>query len=166
MSIYSEFFLNSKQNIVQLELLQISHPNFTKTYNIVRNHVKGVTVTLETAAQATFDYYPVSIEAGGDLDDLDHSLNITFGDLGEILPAELDAVSTAGGMETKPTITYRTYRSDQLTSPLFGPVVLEAESFSFKREGCTFVAKVPQLNLNGTGEIYSLERFPALRNVL
>lgn len=163
---YAEFFLNSKSSIVQLELMEISHPNFTKVYRIVRNAVKGITVTLETGASASFDYYPMRIENNGSKDDLDQSFTITLGDLGEVLPKELDSVASAQGFDVKPVVTYRTYRSDDLTSPLFGPVLLEVESFAFNREGSTFTAKAPSLNVNKTGELYKLERFPMLRGFL
>lgn len=163
---YAEFFLNSKSSVVQLELLEISHPNFTKVYRIVRNAVKGITVKLETGDTASFDYYPMRIENNGTKDDLDQSFTITLGDLGEVLPKELDSVASAQGYNVKPVVTYRTYRSDDLTRPLFGPVLLEVESFAFNREGSTFTAKAPSLNVNKTGELYTLERFPMLRGFL
>lgn len=163
---YAEFFLNSKSSVVQLELMEIFHPNFTKVYRVVRNAVKGVSVTLETGAVVAFDYYPMRIENNGSKDDLDQSFTVTLGDLGEVLPKELDSVASAGGYGVKPVVTYRTYRSDDLTKPLFGPVVLEVESFAFNREGSTFTAKAPSLNINKTGELYKLERFPMLRGFL
>lgn len=166
MTTYSEFFLNSKSSVVQLELLEISHPNFTKTYRIVRNAVEGVTVTLEDASIQTFDYYPLRITGTETRENLDFSLQIDLGDLGEVLPPELDAVSSASGFETKPIVKYRTYRSDDLTAPLFGPLVLEVKSFSFNREGSTFEAKAPSLNVNKTGELYKIDRFPMLRGFL
>ncbi|MBN46212.1 MAG: hypothetical protein CMH23_07030 [Methylophaga sp.] len=166
MSEYSEFFLNSSSSVVQLELLEISHPNFTKTYRIVRNAVNGVTVTLEDASVETFDYYPLRITGTETRENLDFSLRIDLGDLGEVLPPELDAVSSAGGFETKPIVKYRTYRSDDLNAPLFGPLVLEVKSFSFNREGSTFEAKAPSLNVNKTGELYKIDRFPMLRGFL
>lgn len=166
MTTYSEFFLNSKSSVVQLELLEISHPNFTKTYRIVRNAVNGVTVTLEDTSIETFDYYPLRISGTETRENLDFSLKIDLGDLGEVLPPELDSVSSAGGYATKPIVKYRTYRSDDLTAPLFGPLVLEVKSFSFNREGSTFEAKAPSLNVNKTGELYKIDRFPMLRGFL
>lgn len=166
MTTYAEFFLKSKSSVVQLETLEISHPNFTKVYRIVRNAVQGVTVTLENASSATFDYYPLAIENAGVRDDLDQAITINLGDLGEVLPKELDEISSNNGFGTKPTVVYRTYRSDDLTRPLFGPVLLEVTSFAFNREGSTFEAKAPSLNVNKTGERYKLDRFPMLRGFL
>lgn len=166
MTNYTEFFLKSKSSVVQLETLEISHPNFTKTYRIVRNAVEGVTVALENGISAKFDYYPLQIENAGVRDDLDQSIKINLGDLGEVLPKELDEVSSKNGFGTKPIVIYRTYRSDDLSRPLFGPVTLEVSTFAFNREGSTFEAKAPSLNINKTGEVYSLNRFPMLRGFL
>lgn len=166
MSKYAEFFLNSKSSVVQLETLEISHPNFTKIYRIVRNAVEGVGVYLENGQFTTFDYYPLQIENAGVRDDLDQAIKINLGDLGEVLPKELDEVSSNDGFSTKPIVVYRTYRSDDLTRPLFGPVTLEVSSFAFNREGSTFEAKAPSLNVNKTGELYKFDRFPMLRGFL
>lgn len=166
MSVYSEFFLNSDSNVVQLELIEINHSKFTQTYRIVRNACQGVTVTLETAVQAHFDYYPLKIEISANKDDLDQAFTITLGDLGQVLPTELDRVASMSGFSEKPVLLYRTYRSDDLTTPLVGPITLQIESFAFNREGVTFIAKAPSLNINKTGETYSLERFPMLRGFL
>ena len=166
MSNYAEFFLKSKSSVVQLETLEISHPNFTKIYRVVRNAVEGVTVKLENGTNAVFTYYPLQIENAGVRDDLDQSIKINLGDLGEVLPKELDEVSSKGGFGIKPIVVYRTYRSDDLSRPLFGPVTLEVSTFAFNREGSTFEAKAPSLNINKTGEIYSLDRFPMLRGFL
>lgn len=166
MTDFAEFFLKSKSSVVQLETLEISHPDFTKVYRIVRNAVQGVTVTLENNSSATFDYYPLAIENAGVRDDLDQAITINLGDLGEVLPKELDEISSNDGFGTKPTVVYRTYRSDDLTRPLFGPVLLEVTSFAFNREGSTFEAKAPSLNVNKTGERYKLDRFPMLRGFL
>ena len=96
---------------------------------------------------------------------LDQSFTISLGDLGEILPAELDAVATADGFDEKPVLIYRTYRSDVLTAPLF-VITLEVESFTFNEQGAVFEAKAPSLNINKTGETYTFARFPMLRGFL
>lgn len=166
MSAYTEFFLGSKASVVQLELLEISHPAFTKTYRIVRNAKAGVTVTLETAAVEFFEWYPLRVSTVGARDDLTQSLRVDIGDLGEILPLELDGVATADQFDVKPVVLYRTYRSDDLTTPLFGPLRLEITTFAFKREGASFEAKAPELNVSRTGELYKLDRFPMLRGFL
>ncbi len=166
MSEYSEFFLNSKSSVVQLELIELSHPFFTETYRKVRNSLQDVTVTLEDTTTATFDYYPLKITSMGARTDLESGFRVDLGDIGEILPKELDAVAANDAFEVKPTLIYRSYRSDDLSAPIFGPIYLECSKFSFNREGASFEAKAPSLNNNKTGEIYSFERFPMLRAFL
>ena len=166
MANYVDFFLNSKASVAQLELLEISHPNFTQTYYVVRNNTEGVTVTLEDTTEQAFDYYPLRITPSTSKEDLDFGLRIDLGDLGEVLPNELDAVAAASGYGEKPTIKYRLYRSDDLSAPMLGPYLMEVKSFSFTKEGASFEARAPSLNVSRTGELYRIDRFPMLKGFL
>jgi hypothetical protein len=161
------YFLNSNRDVVRLETVEISHPAFTQTYRRVRNARDGVTVTLEDGVtEADFSYYPMTLTELGDQANLDTGIRVDFGDLGEVLPRELDAVYAADEMGTKPAVIYRAYRSDDLTSPLIGPLKLQATTFSFKREGASFEASAPYINNTKTGETYNLTRFPMQRGFL
>lgn len=167
MADYVGFFFNSPSRVVDLQTFEISHPNFSKTYYVVRNATKGIQLTLETGSSVFFEYYPVEIENQSDIGDLDFSLKISFGDLGEIIPNELDRVSQAGGFGIKPTLIYRDYRSDDIGSPMNGPLRLEVKQFSFKDVGATFEAKAPSLNINRTGISYTTSgKFRTLRGFL
>lgn len=160
------YFLNSGSDVVAFECIEISHPAFTQTYRRVRNHRDGISVVLETGEGAIFDWYPMQIEELGDSADLDNGVRISFGDLGEVLPRELDAVLEADLMAVKPTVVYRVFRSDDLSAPMIGPINLEATSFSFNKQGATFEASAPYVNRNRTGETYGLSRFYTLRSML
>ncbi len=166
MSDYSEFFLNSPSRIANLETLEIYHPSFSKTYWIVRNSRLGLTARLENGAYQVFDYYPAKITRTNTDNTLDQVYKISVGDLGEILPKEIDNVMAAGTMLTRPIVRYRTYRSDNLQAPLLGPMKLEIIDLPFNREGVAFEAKAPTLNKTQTGEYYDLTRFPGLRGFL
>jgi hypothetical protein len=166
MSDYSEFFLNSDSKVVQLELLEISHTSFSQVYRVVRNKSDGVTVTLEDSTEQDFEYYPLKITIGKSGDDLDQELQIDFGDLGEVLPQELDRVQADDNFQEKPVLIYRTYRSDDLTQPLSGPIRYEIPNIPFKRQGASFTARAPRLNQSATGEIYTFDRFPSLKGFL
>jgi hypothetical protein len=163
---YATFFLNSESSVVKLETLEITHSSFTRPYFIVRNKTDGLTATLENDVEQEFEYYPLQLTPLGNRDDLDQSISILFGDLGEIIPTELDAVAQALTFSEKPQVKYRAYRSDDLSEPLLGPVILEIPSFSMSREGASFEAKAPSLNANRTGELYKLARFPMLRSFI
>lgn len=167
MSARSEFYLSSNASIKPLELLEISHPNFTKTYYIVRNSRYGVTVTLEDGVTTQFfEYRPLLIKGLGVNQTLDQIIEIQFGDLGSIIPLEIDAVRAADGFRIKPALKFRAYRSDDLSAPMYGPIVYEVPNFPFNSQGSSFQANAPQLNNNKTGEIYAFGRFPMLRGFL
>lgn len=163
MSKYSEFFLQSASSIVELETLEISHPSFSQTHYVVRNAMSGITATLEDGTTTVnFQYYPLAIKRSGASDDLDQKLEIQLGDLGEIIPNEFDNCIAADTTDVKPTLIYRTYRSDDLTAPLNGPFKYEIPSIGSLGPNSAFTAQAPRLNTNRTGEIYAIDRFPML----
>lgn len=167
MSDYSEFFLNSKSSIAQLDCIEISHSLFTQTYYVVRNATQGVTVTHEDATEHAYAYYPLRLRLSGPREDLDHVLRIELGDLGEIIPAELDAIRAADGFDEFPAVKYRTYRSDDLANVLDGPLVLEVVNVTCAPgAGAVIEAKAPSLNVAKTGESYKIARFPMLAGLL
>lgn len=173
---YNGFFLNSNSSVIQYELLEFSHSSFSTVYRIVRNASSGVNVRLEDGTSAFFQYYPVALDHGEENDDLDQSLQVTFGDLGETLPPELDRVVAAdlvasartivGTHRERPIMLYRSYRSDDLTAPMEGPTKYEMRSITPGDESATMVCAAPQLNNNGTGETYTFTRFPMLNGIL
>lgn len=167
MSDYSEFFLSSPPTVSQLDLLEISHPDFTQIYYLVRNSpfCLPIEVTHEDASVHTYEYVPMRVKPLGTQMDLDQELEVTLGDLGEILPAELDAVAAGNGFQTKPTVIYRTYRSDDLSAPLFGPVNLRVDGISFSREGASFRARAAAFNVTRTGQTYRIEDIPMLEGL-
>jgi hypothetical protein len=163
---YAEFYLSSPSSLVMLECFEISHSDFSQTYRIVRNNTLGCTVKHEDAQSYVYQYVPTKITASSCQNDLDYTLRIDFGDLGEILPLELDRIQAGDGFQEKPKIVYRTYRSDDLTSATFGPIDLEVKSFTFNKTGCSFEASAPTANSHATGLIYNLTDYPMLRGLL
>lgn len=167
MSAYSEYFLKTNRDILQYETIEISHPSLTHTYRVVRNAVNGITAKLETGVVVPFIYYPMKATSLGTRDDLDQGIRISLGDLGEVLPREIDRIQIDDTFGIKPEVAYRAFRSDQLmVGPMVGPLRLEVTNFTFAKEGSTFEAKAPSLNMNLTGEAYTLTRFPMLRGFL
>lgn len=167
MSRWSEFFLGSDVVVVQLELIEVTHPNFLQAHRFVRNAGEGVTVDLADDELAVFfQYYPARVTSLEARDDLEAAIRVELGDLGEIIPEELDEVDDAGGFLTKPQVRYWVFRSDDLSEPVFGPLRLEVTTFNFNQQGAAFEATAPHLNVTRTGERYILDRFPMLRGWL
>lgn len=166
MSDLSEFYLNSSSSIIQYETLEISHSGFSQTYRLIRNSLADVNLTLEDSSVVSFTYCPMRIRRSALQDDLDQALLIDLGDVGQIIAEEVNRIRTAEKMAEYPILKYRTYRSDDLTAPLFGPWVLEIEAVNLNREGATFEAKVQGLNSQTTGLLYTTKRFPMLEGFL
>lgn len=162
MSAYSEYFLNSSVSVVELELVELSHPNFTTTYRFVRNARQGVTVTLEDASEAFFSYRPMRVRRQSINSELDNGIEIEIGDPGSTFHAEFDSVVAADGFQTKPTMKFRLYRSDDLSAPLVGPITLEVREFGMTADGAAFTALPPRANVRAVGELYTFDRFPGL----
>lgn len=164
MSDYVDFFLGSPASVVKLELVEVSHPAFSVPYRFVRNHAAGVTVDLSPAEQNVFfPYYPARISAIGAHDDLDAAIRVELGNLGAVLPEEIDAVEAAGRAGEKPMARFWVFRSDDLTGPILGPLILEITALQMNAETTSFEAMAPDLNNKRTGTRYLLEMFPTLR---
>lgn len=162
MSEASEFFLGSAPSVVRLDTLEISHPDFSQTYRLVRNAPAGV-----TAGGEDYEYCPMRVLPVTSGDDMVQALTVTLGDVGEIIAQEIEAVWEANGMNTRPTLVYRAFRSDDLDAPIAGTVrTLEIASVTTTREGASFEAQAPELNQSRTGTLYSVEDFPMLRGFL
>lgn len=164
MSEYSEFFLASRANVIQYELVEFDHPDFLQAHRIVRNAAGGLTVDLSPGeTDVEFDYFPAQFQFLGARDDLDSGVRIDIGDVGETIPDEVDAVAAAGGNRTKPTVRYWAFRSDNLTAPIFGPILLEVSGVAMTDQGSSLEARAPALNSTRTGARYTTDRFPMQR---
>jgi hypothetical protein len=161
----AEFILASKLSVVRIDTLEISHPSFSQTYRLAATVPLGAT-SIEAMSE-TWEFCPMRVLPIASTDDLVQALTVTLGDVGEIIATEIEAVWDANGLNTRPTLTYRAFRSDDLTVPITGSErVLEIESVTATREGASFEARAPELNSNRTGVLYDLEVFPPLRGFL
>lgn len=165
MTTFRQFWLDHQSKIVPLDLIEISHPNFTKTYRIVRNKIGGGDFTIDGAPQ-TFEYYPLRITPKSTRANLDYGEQIDLGDVGQIVPVEVDAIAAADGWGTKIKVRRWIFRSDDLTTPIWGPYTMETRSLPMKPGVTSFVASAPSLNMNRTGELYLPGRFPMLEGFI
>jgi len=161
-----DYFLNSASNVIELDMFVISHTMFSQDYYVVRNSTQQIVVKHEDLSLRTYVYYPVRFSFDTVRADLDQIIKIEFGELGEILPKELDNLRLNNGFGELPSLVYRSYRSDDLDHVLSGPYLLEIKSMNFASGGCNFEAKAPSLNVSRTGERYTIGRFPMLRSTL
>ena len=152
-----EYFLKAPVEIAQIELLEISHPSISQTYRIVRNNSEGLTFQGHT-----FEYYPCKITPAYDFDNLDFKIEVQLGDLGQIIAKELHNIQIAETQDIPVNVNYYILRSDDLSQAMFTFENLEAHSFTFTKEGSSFVAQAKGLNTYETGETYNLDDYPYL----
>lgn len=113
-----------------------------------------------------YEYYPARVMPVAATDDMVQALSVSLGDVGDVIAAEIERVWEANGMGTRPTLTYRGFRSDDLSAPIKGPITLELVNVTTTKYGAEFEARAPELNATRTGELYTLERFPMLRGFM
>ena len=163
MSLLSQFFLGSSPALFQYDCLEITHPNFSQTYRLVRNCTRGISVTHEgPAGPFAYEYYPLQVKPLGSGSDLSQSLQVVLGDLGNIIQKEIALLTEANKMDIRPVVKFRVYRSDDLTQPMFGPLVLEISNIVCSPDGNSFEAHAPRINSTKTGVLYTKEQFPML----
>ncbi len=157
------FHLEASDQVIGYDTLALSHPGFPQVYYMVRNANPSLTATLETGETVTFNRVPTELEWKGERDDLDVSLDIRLGDVGEIAAAEIESLRLAGLLLAKPTLTYRSFRSDDLSAPMDGPISLQVSTPNVTAEGATFTAEVQRLNTSGSGQRFTTARFVMMK---
>ena len=164
---YTDFFLNTEPTVYRIETLEISHSDFTQTYYIQYSRPGSVTLTLEGGGgDQSFTYFPLRIRPNGSSNDLDSGISIQIGDLGQTIPDEIAEVRAQDGLGEKPLVKYRVYRSDDTSAPAYGPLTFEITGVNSSAEGSSIDARARALNLNRTGERYTIDRFPMLAGFL
>ncbi|MGG4580344.1 hypothetical protein ACLPHZ_17860 [Alcaligenaceae bacterium Me47] len=164
-----DFFFKARRSVSRIEGLEISHPSFSRSFFLVRNPnpwMKRQALGHGGGVVREYEYLPMRMQPKDTRGDLDFGMRVDLGDLGEIIPSELQRVIDAGTSHIKPTVIYRAWRSDKLSEPMIGPIVLQADEISRTRDGSSFEAVAPYLNLTRTGEAYTVDRFWMLRGFL
>ncbi len=158
-----KFHLDATPSAAMLELVEISHPIWPKTLRYVTNHADGVTVKHENGMVYQYEFMPVQINKGATSDDLDQTLSITVGDLGQVVPQLLKIIRDADNFE-RPSVVYRAYSSNNLDSPLQVVKGYEVEDRSTDHQATTFNAATKRANSTGSGLFYTVDEFPSLRS--
>lgn len=158
----NEFFLNITPSEVMLECIEVKHSLWSDSLRYVRNHGYGVTVKHEDGEYYDYEYMPLLIQRGGASNDLDQTIKITVGDLGEVVPDMVDAIVNAE-IDERPQIIYRVYSSADMDEALFMIDGLYVEDDSSDHQGTTFNAASKRANSNETGMRYTVDEFPGLR---
>ena len=166
-----DFHLDSAASVVLLETIEVSHSLWDEPIRIVTNHPDGVTVTLENDQQVFFEFIPLILQKGTTSDDLDQSINITVGDLGEIVPPLNKKIRDASSDE-KPQVVYRSFAFDSVSMALTKPTPIEiirglsVAKMNQDYQATTFEAATSGKNSVKTGRTYNFEDYPDLRGLI
>lgn len=166
-----DFHLDSATSVVLLETLEISHSLWPDPIRLVTNHPDGISVTLENGQSATFDFIPLMIQRGNTSDDLDQTLNITVGDLGEVVPPLIQKIRVASSDE-KPQVIYRSFAFDAASMVLTKPTPIEiirglyVAKMNQDHQATTFESATSGKNSVKTGRTYNFEEYPDLRGLI
>jgi len=155
-----EEYLFATQPAHLIECIEIKHSLWAEPLRYVTNMADGVSVAHDDS-YFNYEYVPLQIDKGSTSDDLDQSLAISIGELGEIVPDLIDQIFDADSTE-RPMVTYRAYSSLDLSTPILVIDNLEITDQSTDYQGTTFNAEAPKLNATGTGMLFTKANFPTL----
>ena len=158
----TEFHLDSSPSTVLLECIEIQHSLWLNSLRYVTNYADGITVIHEDGLSYAYEFIPLQIGKSGTADNLDQSISITIGDLGQIVPKLIKLIRDANS-EERPKVTYRAYMSNNLESPTHIINGLEVETMSRDQQATTFDSVAQRLNSVGTGRLYTVDEFPSLK---
>lgn len=151
---------------VMLECIEISHPAFSRVYRYVRNHTKGVTAIHEDGEIAYYEYAPIKLQRGQSNEKLSQTITVTIGDLGMIIPQEVDRLYGSEHELEHPMLTYRSYLLSNLNEPFETARGLKITENTPQPWGAMFKAQVRSLNDNKSGRGFTLDKWRALRGFL
>jgi len=163
---HASYYLNAARSEYLYETLTISHSAWDDPIYLVRNRKAGLTATLETAAEVDFVWRPMRISRGSMNDDMDVTMRVEIGDAGTMIPSLIDDIRDDDSFDEAPVAIFRSFRSTDLTQPHEGPISLEVAGMVRNGSGASLDLAAPSLNLNRTGERYSIADHPMIRSFL
>lgn len=160
------YWLVGRHDEVRLECIEITHPSFSRAYRFVRNHADGVRVRHENGTYYQYDYLPITVQPSSSTDSLEQSFKMGIGDVGDVMPFEIDRLRNGKHATTRPTVNYRIYLTSDLTRPVMSVLGLQITDNAPQRQGSVFTCKAKEVNKTSTGIKYTLADYPTLRGFL
>lgn len=155
---------SAPQTYRRIETLQISHSAMSKTYYLWREPYAGEITT--EAGVRTVEPVNFEIKLAGTEANLDQNFEIRLDttDIEDEFREQIDRIP----VDTQERIrcVYREYLSDDLTTIVAGPAVLQVETVSWQVGAASISAVSPRLSMTRTGELYSPRDVPCLRGFL
>ena len=157
-----DYWLRGRHDDVRLECIEIKHPSFSRDYRFVRNHADGVRARHEDGVYRDYEYLPMTVRAAKAADDLQQSFTMGIGDVGEIVPNEIDRLRRGTHRTVRPVVNYRVYLTSDLANPMNSVRGLEITDNQPQKQGAVFACKARELNKTDTSVIFTTNLLPTL----
>lgn len=164
---YQQFVMNSQSDSVELDLIEISSPHFSKVYRYVNNAGLGVDLTLNGEV-VHFEYMPFVVRESDKKFNLDSELSLALPGGSEDMSREVERLIRSGAINNpskRPIFKRWFFSSKNLTQPaLTHP---ELEVFGCQRDHQKSVIQCGSSNMKseGIGMFATIDQFPMLADV-
>jgi hypothetical protein len=174
-----DFYLNSLPQDVMVDTVQITYliaPGISKQFNLVRNAPAGFTgysTTSTSSTAITYIFVPFALTRTNTAADLQQSISLTFGYMGDYLNSIFQQIADLKLQGTMPTLVYRSYAmtpteigTTDPATPLYISGTLYINNITMTKEGLAFEAQPYSVNTTGTGYLYLTNIFTGLQAFL
>ena len=143
-----------------VETLELAHPNFTKTWFLVREPYP-FDATLETGAAVTFEALPFAVVLPAKSGEGQQDLGISIGNIDLVLIDELERAND--DPTTKISATYRAYVSSDPSAPAFVlPALALSEIIASETVARGTATRTDVINRPFPSVLYTIQLFPGL----
>ena len=166
---YKKFLASAPAAQREFRTIEVHHPSFVKVHRFVKDF-EDQTLTLEQTAprnygeDVLFTALSMEIQEPRESQDGDQILQVSLGAIGTEVEDELQNISGEDYL-TPIEVIYRKYYSGDLENPV---LVLNLSASNFSFDGYTivgFTGEDTDLTNKQSGELYTLSRFPQLKDV-
>lgn len=160
-----DFFFGSSTSVKQYETIEFTtDPTlFQVDHLYVRNARDGIFVATELGV-GEFKYLPMRLRPQRVGNNLEFGIFIEIGISDGVTMRKFVKEMLASSY--KWYCIYRTFSSNDLTTIMVGPHIMEVKDLTTSTNGIKINVANKSLNNNRTGEIYTYTRFPGLLNYL
>ena len=149
----------------QVEVIELSHSAFTKSYYLAHQLKDDFQVTLETGETVTVQYAPMTVEKESSGSLLLGDRSITIQQINDLVAREEERIPVSS--TEKPVVKVRTFvmRKDGTCSGVAsGPYKLFVSSIDYNESNnsCKLTCSTVPTNIAECGEVATIERVPML----
>lgn len=166
---YKKFVNSMPEAEREYRTIEVYHPDFASVLRFVRDFV-DISLTLESTAprnpstSVLFTAIAMEINEPGENGQIEQVLGVNLGAVGNEVNDQLDQITESGAL-TPVELIYRKYYSGDLTEPVL-VLTLSVADISFKGySDVSFTGEDVDFAIKRAGEIYTVERFPGLKDL-